>query len=125
MVASYALLGLFGFEGLVLIVRSHTGHALVVASTVKGLHFLYPIQGAILTLPIQFLVLFGFFRVPLFLGLAQSWRIHALIPVIGRHTRPPTHATFGKGVVRSAEPGHDGPAAVARFVRGSGDSSPG
>ena len=69
MVASHALLGLFGLEGLVLSVRFHTGHTFVVASTVKGLHVLYPIQGGILALPIQFLIRFVFFRVPLFLGL--------------------------------------------------------
>ena len=67
-VASQTLFGFFGLEGLVLPIRSHTGHALVVASTVRGLHVLYPIQGAILALPIQFLVPFVFFRVPLFPG---------------------------------------------------------
>ena len=96
MVASHALLGLFGLEGLVFPIRSHTGHALVVASTVKGLHVLYPVQGGILKLPIVLLVDLIFLGVPS-LGLAQSWRIHAPIPVIGRHTRPPTHVTFGKG----------------------------
>ena len=104
--------------------RLHTNHALVVASTVMGLHILYPIQGGILSLPIQFLIDFIFLGVPLFLGLAQSWRIHAPIPVIGRHIRPPTHVTFGKGLARSDDPWHDGPAVAAQFARGSGGNSP-
>ena len=125
MVASHALLGLFGLEGLVFPIRSHTGHELVVASTVNGLHVLHAVQGGILALPIQFLIPFVFFRVPLFLrGLAQSWRIHAPIPVIGRRTRPPTHVTFGKGLACSDDPWHDGPSVAAQFARGSGGNSP-
>ena len=98
MAASHALLGLFGLEGLVLPIGSHMGHPFVVASTVHGLHVLDPIQGRVLALPIQFLILFVFFRVPFFLGgLAQSWRIHDPALTIGRHTRPQTHVTFGMG----------------------------
>ena len=96
------------------------------ASTVHGLHVLDPIQGGILSLPIQFLFLF-FLMGPLGPGSARSWHIRALAPTIGRHTRPPTHATFGTDweSVGSAEPGHDGPAVAARFARGSADNSPG
>ena len=117
-VASHALLGLFGLEGLVVPIRFQTSHTFVVASTVHGLHVLDPIQGGILSLPIQFLFLF-FLRGPLGPGSARSWHIRALAPTIGRHTRPPTHATFGTDweSVGSAEPGHDGPAVAARFAR--------
>ena len=61
MVASHALLGLFGLEGLVFPIRSHTGHTFVVASTVNGLHVLHAVQGGIFPLPIQFLIFFVFF----------------------------------------------------------------
>ena len=71
-VAPHALLGLFGLEGLVPPIGSHTGHTFVVASTVHGLHVLDPIQGSVLALPIQFWIFFVFFRVPLCPGLAQS-----------------------------------------------------
>ena len=126
MVASHALLGLFGLEGLVFPVCSHTGHTLVVASTVHGFHVLDPIRGGIQALPIQFLIYFVLFRVPLFFlgGLAQSWHIHALAPTIGRHTRPPTHVTFGMDWA-SVCSGHDGPAAAAQSARGVDGNSRG
>ena len=121
-VASYALLGLFGLESLVLPVGFHSRHAFVVTPTVKGLHLLDPVHGRIFPLPIQFLVDLISLGVPLcFLGLAQSWRIHAPLPAIGRHTRPPTPVTFGKGC--SDEPWHDGPAAAAQCARRSGGNS--
>ena len=121
MVASHALLGLFGLEGLVLPIGSHTGHSFVVASTVHGLHVLDPIQGRVLALPIPFLMLFVFLWVSLCPGLARFWYIHALAPILGPHTRPPTHATFGRDWV-SPEPRHDGPAAAAQSYRGVDDS---
>ena len=124
MVESHALLGLFRLECLVLPVRFHTGHAFVVALAMKGFHVLYPVQGGISSLPIQFLIDLIFVGVPLFPGLAQSWRIHAPIRATERHTRPPTHETFGKGLARSDESWHDGPAAAALVARGSGGNSP-
>ena len=123
MVASHALLDLFGLEGFVLPVGFHTRHAFVVTTTVEGLHLLDPVEGRILSLPIQFLVDLIFLGVPLcFLGLARSWRIHAPIPVIGRHTRPPTPVFFGTG--GSDAPWHDGPAAAVRCDRSSCGNSP-
>ena len=77
MVASHALLSLFGLEGLVFPIRSHTGHTFVVASTVNGLHVLHPVQGGILALPIQFLIFFCFSQGPALSGagsiLAYPW----------------------------------------------------
>ena len=97
----------------------------MVASTVKGLHFLDPFPGGILSLPIHFLVHLIFLGIPLFLGgLAQSGRIHGLIPANGRHTRLPTHVTFKKGLACSVDPWHDGPAVAAQFARGAGGNSP-
>ena len=125
MVASHALLGLFGLEGLVLPIGSHTSHAFVVASTVHGLHVLDPIQGRVLALPIPFLLLFVFLRVPFFLGgLAQSWRIHDPALTIGQHTHLPMPATFGMDW-ESVFSGHDGPAAAARFDHGDDGNSRG
>ena len=121
-VTSHALLGFFGLEGFVVPIRFQTGHTFVVALTVHGLHVLDPIQGGIFSLPIQFLFLF-FLRGILGLGSARSWHIHAPIRANGRHTRPPTPATFEMAVV--AVPGHDGPAVAARFARGSAGNSPG
>ena len=100
MVASQTILGLFGLECLVLPARSHTSYAFVVAPTVKGLHFLYPVQGGILPLPIALFADLIFLGVPLFLLL--PWRIHGPIQSTERHTRPPTHVTYGKGSVYSA-----------------------
>ena len=112
MVASHTLFGLFGLKGLVLPIRFHTGHALMVASTVDSFHILNPIRGGVQALPIPFLLFFASFRVPFFPGgLVRSWHIHALVLTNGQHTRRPTHATFGMDWV-SAEPGHDGPVAV-------------
>ena len=126
MVASHTLLGLFGLEGLVLPIGSHTSHTLVVASTVHSLHVLDPIQGRVLALPIQFLIVFVFFRVPPFLGeLAQSWHIHDPVLVIGQHTRPPTHATFGTDWEESVCSGHDGSVAGGQSARGDDDNSRG
>ena len=97
----------------------------MVASTVKSLHFFDPINSSILTFPIQPLVEFISLGVPLFLGgLAQSGRIHALIPANGRHTRLPTHVTFEKGSLCFVGPWHDCPAVAAQFARGADDSSP-
>ena len=126
MVASHTLLGLFGLESLVLPTGFHTSHPLVVASTVHGLHVLDAIHRGILTLPIQFLLLFFvFFRVPFFLGgPVQSWHIHDPTPVLGQHTRLPTPATFGMGW-ESAEPGHDGPVAAGQSGRGDDGNSRG
>ena len=74
MVASHTLLGLFGLKGLLLPIGSHTSHLFVVASTVHGLHVLDPIQGRVLALPIQFLVVVCFFQGPVF-----SWGAGAIL----------------------------------------------
>ena len=122
MVASHPLFGFFGLERLILPIDPHTGHALMVASTVHGLYLLNPIRSGILTLPILFLLFFGSFRVPFSLGgLARSWHIHALVLILGPHTRPPTHVTFERDEV-SPEPGHDGPVAAAQFDHGVDDN---
>ena len=96
----------------------------MVTSTVHGLHVLDPVQGSVLALPIQFLILFVFFRVPLCPGLARSWHIHDPALTIVQHTRPPTHATFGMDWA-SAEPGHDGLVAAGQSYRGVDDNSRG
>ena len=119
--APHSLLDLFGLEGLVLPVGFHARHAFLIASTVEGLHVLNPVHDRILPLPMQFLVDLISLGVPLCFGLARSWRIHGPIPVIGRHTRPPTSVTFGMGC--SDELWHDGPAAAVQCARGSDDSS--
>ena len=125
MVASHTLSGLFSLESLVLPIGSHTSHSFVVASTVKGFHVLDPVDGSILTFTIQLLISFVFFRVPLFPGgLAQSWRIHDPVLVIGQHTRLPTHATFGTDWA-SVCSGHDGSVAAGQYGHGVDDNNRG
>ena len=101
----------FFFEGLVLSVSFHACHALVVASTVEGLHLLDPVHGRLLSLPVQFLLDPIFLGVPLFS--ARCGRIHALTLANGQHTRPPTLVTFGTDSRFSVEPWHVGPVAAA------------
>ena len=125
-VAPHTLSGLFGLEGLVFPISSHTGHTFVVASTVKGFYVLDPVVGSILTFTIQLLISFVFFRVPLFSGgLAQSWRIHDPVVVIGQHTRLPTHATFGTDWEKSVCSGHDGSVAAGQYGHGVDDNNRG
>ena len=111
-VASHALLDLFGLEGLILPVGLHPRHTFVVASTVKGFHFLDAIHGRILSLPIEFLVPFIELGVPLFAWLARSGCIHGLTLAIGQHIRLPRPVTFGMDSRFSVDAWHVGPAVV-------------
>ena len=124
MVASHTLLDLFFFEGLVLPVGFHPHHACGVTTTVEGLHLLDSVDSRILSLPIQFLSNPIGLGIPLFAPLARSGRIHAPLPVIGRHTRLPTPVIFGTDSLWSVDPWHDRLAVAVQCARGSDDSSP-